>query len=307
MGSDVSRNAQTVGESIEVIMEHVMGIAHSGFRIPAYIPTPGNLRARQAVETLDSILSRVIDDRRKNPTQGNDFLSMLISATDSEGTHMSDEQLRSEVATMFVAGHETTALALTYTWYLLSTHPLVARRLREEVTKVLGRRSATYDDLQSLPYTEAIIKESLRLLPPAWAMGREAMQDVVVAGYEIPAGAQLMMAQCVVHRDPRWFPNPEGFMPERWLEDQDIPRFAYFPFGGGSRACIGKSFAMMEAILVLATMAQHYDFHLRPGYQLVRVASITARPKFGMPMRLVQTKTPPLHVSDGGNDQIALG
>lgn len=307
MGTDVSAQAEDVGRSIETIMDHAMGIAGSGFRFPSCIPTPGNVKAKHAIEVLNTILVDIIAERRANGEMGHDLLSMLIGATDEDGSQMNDEQLRDELVTMFLAGHETTALALSYSWYLVSKHPLVARRMRQELDTVLGQRAGGFDDLASLPYTEAVVKESMRLLPPAWAIGREPTEDVQLGGYDIPAGAQLILSQSVVHRDPRWFPNPEAFMPERWLEGGTVPKFAYFPFGGGARICIGKSFAMMEATLILATMAQAFDFHLRPGYQLVRVPSITARPKHGMPMTLVARPTTTVPASSEANPSAAPG
>jgi cytochrome P450 len=196
--------------------------------------------------------------------------------------------LRDEVITMFLAGHETTALAITYGWFLLSHHPDVAQRLFDEVDQVLGDRPATAADVGDLPYLGAIVKETLRMYSPAWIIGREPIEDVQIGPYLIPKGSQVLMPQSVVHYDERWFENPYDFRPERWLDglEKRLPRFAYFPFGGGARVCIGNHFATMEAILIIATMAQRFDLENVMTQELDTQPSVTLRPTVPVDMRL---------------------
>jgi cytochrome P450 len=197
---------------------------------------------------------------------------------------MTDQQLRDEVMTLFLAGHETTALALSWSWYLLAQHPEVESKLAKELKAILDGRSPTVADLQRLSYTEMIIRESMRLYPPAWVLGREAIRGFEMNGASIPGGAQLMISPWLMHRDPRYFDQPETFRPERWANEQmkQLPKYAYFPFGGGPRLCIGNSFAMMEATLILATVAQRFHFELAPNQRVLPLPSITLRPKNGV-------------------------
>ena len=219
-----------------------------------------------------------------------DLLQTLLDAQDEHGARMSDVQLRDEVMTLFLAGHETTSNALTWTWYLLAQNPSVEQTLVAELDQVLAGRRPALSDLPRLPYTEMVVKESMRLYPPAWGIGRRAISDVEVGGYRIRAGTNVFILQWLTHRDPRFFPDPERFDPERWRVDPvrsgRIPRFAYFPFGGGPRVCIGAGFAMMEATLLLATIAQRYRFTLLPDPPVVPFFSITLRPRHGLPMRI---------------------
>jgi cytochrome P450 len=197
---------------------------------------------------------------------------------------MSDRQIRDEALTLFLAGHETTANALMWTWYLLSQNPAAAASFYEEVDRVLEGRLPGFDDLPRLKYTEHVFAEALRLYPPAWAVGRRAKADYQIGDYNIPARSILMMSPWVVHRDPRWFPNPEQFDPSRWAEPDNRPKFSYFPFGGGTRVCIGERFAWMEGVLLLATVAQHWRFKMVPGHPVATAALITLRAKHGMKM-----------------------
>jgi cytochrome P450 len=193
---------------------------------------------------------------------------------------MTDEQVRDEAMTLFLAGHETTAVALTWTWYLLSGHPEVEAKLHAELEEVLGGRSPTPDDIPRLPYAQMVLQESMRVRPPAWAIGRRALADHPVNGYVIPAGAVVVVSPYLVHHDPRWWPEPEAFRPERWAEEDDArPRHAYFPFGAGPRMCIGEPFAGMEAILVLATLARRWRLRLVPGQSIEPRPLVTLRPK----------------------------
>jgi cytochrome P450 len=213
---------------------------------------------------------------------------MLLEARDEDGSWMDNRQVRDEVLTFLMAGHETTALALSWAWYLLAENPEVDQRLRDELDCVLGGRVPTISDLPLLKYTEGVIKEALRLYPPAWGVGRTVVKEFEVGGYRIPAGANLVMSQWVMHRDARFFPEPEKFDPDRWSTEaaRKLPRFAYFPFGAGPRQCIGNGFAMMEAMLLLATMAQRFQPRAVPGHPVEPLPSITLRPKGGVWMEL---------------------
>jgi len=213
---------------------------------------------------------------------------MLMNARDEDGSGMSDKQLRDEVLTFLLAGHETTALALSWTWYLLSQYADVEEKLHAELQNVLAGRSPEFADLPVLAYTDRVLKESMRLYPPAWSLARTAIDDFELRGYKIPAGANVVMSQWIMHRNPRYFADPEKFDPDRWLDPamQKLPRFVYFPFGGGPRQCIGNMFAMMEATLLLATVAQRFQFRLVPDHPVIAVPSFTLRPKHGIKMRL---------------------
>ncbi len=248
------------------------------------VPTPFNLRYRGAVRRIEAIIAQLIESRRAGGTEGNDFLSRLMAATDEAGQRMTDRQLRDEAITFVLAGHETTALALTFTFLLLGQHPEVERRLADEVTNVLGGRVPTAADVPRLEYANWVVKESMRLYPPVWTIGREALTDVEIEGYTLPKKAQVLLGQWVVHRDQRFFADPLKFRPERWGEPQmeSLPRCAYFPFGDGPRICIGNQFAMMEAVLILATMVARHRLELVPEQQIDLLPSITLRPKNGV-------------------------
>jgi cytochrome P450 len=203
---------------------------------------------------------------------------------------MSDEQLRDEVMTLLLAGHETTAVSLSWTWYLLAQYPEVEKKLWSELRAVLNGRSPGVQDLSRLPYTERVVKEAMRLYPPAWAIVRNSLKDCDIGGYRVPAGATIMMSQWVMHRDPRYYDQPERFNPDRWLDGRtkDAPKFIYFPFGGGPRTCIGASFAAMEAALLLAAIAQRYQIRVTPDFPVEPLPTITLRPKYGIKVTLTQ-------------------
>lgn len=281
--ADVDREAQRVGHALEAIMH-----LNSDFRklliTPTWLPTPRKIRATFATAKLNRIIYRFIDERRATGTDNGDLLSMLLAARDDDGSRMTNRQLRDESITIFLAGHETTANALSWTWMLLSQNPQVEATLHEELDRVLAGRAPTVEDLPDLRYTGHVVTESMRLYPPAWGMARIAIEDAEIAGYPIPKGCGVSLAQWVVHRDPRWFEAPLEFRPERWEGDllKRIPRFAYFPFGGGPRQCIGNNFAVMEATLLLATLAQQFRISLMPGREIIPAASITLRPKTGI-------------------------
>jgi cytochrome P450 len=213
---------------------------------------------------------------------------MLLLAQDEEndGRGMSDEQVRDEAMTIFLAGHETTANALAWTWHLVSQSPETEARLHEEVDRVLGGRTPTVADLPALTFVERVVTESVRLYPPAYIVGRRALEDYQIAGYDIPAGSLIVMSPYLTHRQPEYFPDPERFLPDRWTPafKAALPPFAYFPFGGGTRRCIGESFAWMELVLVVSTIAQHWQLRATPGYVPVTQPLVTLRLKHGLPM-----------------------
>jgi cytochrome P450 len=238
----------------------------------------------RARERLDAILYGIIRARREERRDRDDVLGRLIAARDEDGSRMTDRQLRDEVATLFLAGHETTALALSFALDLLARNPSAAETLEAEVDRVLGKRTARLQDVAALVYTDAVVREAMRLYPPAYAIGREALEDREVAGWVIPRGAQVLVPQWVVHRDARWFTDPDAFRPERWLDGlaERLPRFAYFPFGGGARVCVGNHFAMLEAVLALATIAQHARVRPSGAARIELSPSVTLRPKAGV-------------------------
>jgi cytochrome P450 len=281
--ADVERDAPQVGASLHVLLEFTADFRRL-IMIPNWLPTPQNLRAKAAVRQLTEIIDRIILERRQSDQDTGDLLSMLIHAQDEDGSHMTTQQLRDEALTLFLAGHETTASTLSWTWWLLAQHSGVEEKLHTELDSVLNGRVPTIDDLPRLTYTNCILSESMRLYPPAWAIARMAIDDHELAGYPVPKGTGVAALPWVVHRDPRWYENPEQFLPERWEGDllKKIPRFAYFPFSFGARQCIGNAFALMEANLVLATIAQQYRFRLVNGHAVAPLASITLRPRRGL-------------------------
>jgi cytochrome P450 len=287
--ADVSGDAHDAIQAAKVLAED-FGARLKSFRlIPYWLPTPRNLRSRRAVRRLDAVVHRIIAARQQSQEDRGDLLSMLVQARDADdGSRMTAQQLRDEVMTIFMAGHETTAVALSWTWYLLAQHPDVDARLAAEVQQVLRDRPASAADLPRLKYVEAIVTEAMRLYPPAYGLGRQAVRATEVAGHAIAASDIVIVPTWVVHRDPRWFDEPEAFRPERWEGNlaQRLPRYAYFPFGGGPRQCIGNGFAMMEAILIVATIAQRFRLSLVPGQRITPAPYVTVRPEPGIRVRL---------------------
>ena len=282
-------DAHRVADALFVILEDFAARRRSLLPTPEWLPSPANLRARRAIASLDAIVYRIIAERRRSGEDRGDLLSMLLAARDEEdGAGMTDQQVRDEVMTLFLAGHETTALALSWTWLLLSRAPAVEAALHEELDRVLGERQPTLADLPRLPYLERVLLESMRVYPPVFSTSREAVIPTEVGGYPVQPGTNVLMSQWVVHSDPRWFPEPEAFRPERWADGllERLPRFAYFPFAGGPRVCVGAAFANMEAALVLATLAQRFRLHLAPGAEVEPRPYVTLRPHPGLPMRL---------------------
>jgi cytochrome P450 len=252
------------------------------------LPLPAVRRMKAGRAKLDEIVYRLINERRRCEEEHGDLLSMLLLARDKENgdAGMTDKQVRDEMMTILIAGHDTTAAALTWTWYLLSEHPEVEARLHEELDRVLVNRLPTFTDTQSLPFTENVLRESLRLYPPVWMIWRRAMEDYELAGYVAPVRSIVVMSQHVMHRNARYFPEPLRFDPERWTPEfkEALPKYAYFPFGGGLRQCIGDGFAWMEAILLIATLAQQWKFRLVPGHPVVPQPLLTQRPRNGLSM-----------------------
>jgi cytochrome P450 len=292
---DAEVEADEVGAAVTTAAHEIQSKINSlSFLVPYSVPTPGHLRLRGAVRRLDAIVYRIIAHRRAAGEDRGDLLSMLLHAQDDDGARMTDQQLRDEVMTLFIAGHETTALALTWALHLLGQHPEAAARLAVEAEDVLGGRAATPADIPYLVFTERVVKEALRLFPPAWVMGREAVDDCVIGGYAVPEGTVMLFSQWVLHRDPRFYTTPDAFDPDRWTDnfERHRPRYAYFPLGGGQRLCIGGAFAMMEAVLVLATIGQRFQLTPVPGHVVELLPEITLRPKGDVKMLLQRRESP---------------
>lgn len=278
-----------VAEHIETVMDAFVREIQGPLRfVPRQIPTRSRRRADRAIAALDGVVHELIAARRAAGL-GEDLLSRLLEARDDEGRGMDDQQLRDEAVTMFVAGHETTAVALTFAFLLLGRHPDALRKVQEELDAVLDG-PIEVGHLARLPYTRAVLKESMRLLPPVWGIGREAQADVEVGGHHIPAGVQLFIVQWTLHRDARFYQDPLSFRPERWLDglDDRLPRMAYLPFGGGPRICIGNHFAMMEAMICLASVLRVAALVPTGPNPAPLVASITLRPKGPVPVRVAR-------------------
>jgi cytochrome P450 len=287
-GADITRDGAYALERLSALHKHFERWVKRALPLPWTFPTLANLRMKDQVRELDAILSKMIADRRNASNDRDDLLSMLIEARDEEGNSLSDRQLRDELMTMFVAGYETTALALTWSWYLLSQHPAIEAKFISELDDVTGRHQATLNDLGRLRLTESIVKEALRLYPPIYSQGRETLRECQIGGYRVPAHTQLFVSQWIVQRDPRFFDDPDAFKPERWLDGSTdlLSSFAYFPFGGGPRVCLGASFAMMEATLVMASIGRRFRLELLDGGRVMPVAAGTLQPVAGLPMVL---------------------
>jgi cytochrome P450 len=284
---DVESQAAAVGEALTAVMESFWMMMLPFADALERLPVPKLRRARLARARLDAIIYRMIADRRASGRDHGDLLSMLLSAQDEdEGGGMTDQQVRDEAMTIFLAGHETTANALMWTWFLLSGAPQVEAKLHAEIDRVLQGRLPGLGDLGSLQYVERVVTESMRLYPPAWIVGRRAIDAYQLGEYLVPPRSILIMSPYLMQRDLRFYPDPEHFDPDRWTPEfrAALPKFAYFPFGGGPRQCIGESFAWMELILLVATIAQQYRLRLVPGHPVVPQPLITLRAKHGMRM-----------------------
>ncbi len=298
--------AKVVANALDVAMEWFESKRRQNFLVWEWFPRPENIRYRQAIAEMDEAIYRLITERRHSSEKTNDLLSMLMDAKDEEtGQQMDDKLLRDEVATLMLAGHETTANALSWTWMLLSQHPEVREKLQAELDRVL-QRLPTIEDLPQLVYTQQVVKESMRLYPPVSIFGREAAKDTKIGDYEIPQGTVIMISQWVMHRHPKYFDNPEAFQPDRWTTEfeKQLPRGVYIPFGDGPRICIGKGFAQMEAALLLATIAHRFQIDLVKGYPIIPQPSITLRPESGMKVQL--RKIVPEQLKDRKNQEVQI-
>ena len=286
-GVELAEDCEKISSSLNVLMRQTAG---GRMMLPAslrYLLLPVYLPLLRSVRQLDEIVYAIIAQRRRKGDAG-DLLSMLLAVRDEDGSSMTDQQLRDEAMTFLLAGHETTALAMSWTWYLLSQHPEAEQRLHQELRQVLKGRAPTAADLPQLSYTEAVIRESMRLYPPVWGMGRSPIKPCEIGGYRVSPGCSVVMSQWIMHRDSRYFRDPVHFDPARWAAEElkKLPRFAYFPFGGGPRVCIGAGFAMMEATLLLASIAQNFRLRLAPAHPVVPLPGFTLRPKYGIRMKL---------------------
>jgi cytochrome P450 len=280
--AEVSEEESDIGQALDdCIQLFAMLWTFKGFFMQYFpIPSADRNRLRAAAEKLDRSIYRIIAEHRQNGDAG-DLLSLLIAAQDNDGSQMTDQQLRDEAMTLFLAGHETTAIALCWVWLLLMDAPDVEKKLHNELHQVLDERLPTFEDISRLPYTESIVKEAIRLYPPIWSVGRHALNDFAAGGYTIPGGSEVIISQWVNHRNPEYFEQPDRFWPERWTEAfaRQLAKFAYFPFSAGPRNCIGSGFAMMEATLILATMAQNISLRRVSTSFVKPFPSITLRPQ----------------------------
>ena len=284
--ANVDSEADEIGTALTQVFDLFEVIMMPFSELLEKLPLPAMRRFKRARKRLDETIYRMIAERRASGRDAGDLLSMLLLAQDEEGSGgMTDTQVRDEALTLFLAGHETTADALTWAWYLLSQNPRAEAVFHAELDRVLAGRLPSLEDLPQLRYTESLFAETLRLYPPAWGMGRRALEDYRVGEFMIPARSVILMSPYVVQRDPRWYPDPLEFRPERWFqEDPARPKFAYFPFGGGARVCIGERFAWMEGALILAAMGQRWRLRMEPGHRVATQARITLRPRYGMRM-----------------------
>ena len=265
--ADIFTETDELGAAMTVVMKYATRASSTLLPAPYRWQTPRNRRTHKAVQVLRTRIGRFIDERRNHPAERNDFLSILLRARDEDGHPMSDEQVMAECLTLFLAGHETTATALSWTWYLLCQHQESYRQVQQEVDRVLQGRTPTSADLARLPYCLQVFKEAMRLYPPAYAFARQALREVEIDGYRVPKGYVVLLAPYTLHRREDAFPEPETFDPERFTPEREkhLPRYAYLPFGAGPRICLGMYFAMMEGHLLLATLVQRVSFALVPG------------------------------------------
>jgi len=288
---DVTKATGDLASAALSLLKDEFTAQRNSFRsLGAILALPLSRHARKAMRQLDGIVSGIIRQRQEGEDETGDLLSLLLSARDQEGHKLSEQQVRDDAMTFFFAGHEATGLALTWAWYLLAQNPQAEAQLCAELRTVLRGRCPTAMDLPRLNYASAVVKEALRLYPPAWAIGRETLRDCVISGYHAPAGTQLIMSQWVTHRDPRHFAEPEKFRPDRWNDDlsKRLPKYAYFPYGGGVRVCIGKAFAEMETVLLLATIAQRFRLTQEPDHLVTLLPSFALLPKNGVKMILAE-------------------
>jgi cytochrome P450 len=289
-GSDVDAEAGDIAKSLTVVIENFNRMLLPLWRYTRLIPTARNLQLRRAHVTLDATIYRLISQRRKEARDHGDLLSMLLAAEDAENPQkrLTDTEVRDQAMTLFLAGHETTANALAWTWHLLTLHEPVRAKMKEEIDALLGPdRQPGLEDVARLPYTTAVFSESMRIYPPVWVVGRRALEDVTIGNYEVPRRTIVITSQYLIHRDERYWPDALEFRPERWLDESAQaarPKFAYFPFGGGGRICIGDAFAWAEGVILLAVMARRWRFEAVPGHPVEINPTVTLRPKHGLKM-----------------------
>lgn len=286
LGSRESEDMKDLGSATDFFHHYSQNAPLRLVRIPLSVPTPLHRKHKRALELLDRVAYRLIDEKRSSGMRGTDVLSLLLDARYEDGSAMPRQQIRDEVLTLLAAGHDTTANALSWTFHLLGLHPAVTERVREELREVLGDRPVTGEDLPNLRYLRWVLSESMRLYPPAWVTARLALEDLDFGGVPVNRGDIVMVSPYVTHRRPDLFPNPEAFLPERFAKEAELPPFAYFPFGGGAHKCIGDQFAIQEAQIVLATLLRRFDLHAVSGYPVEPEPLITLRPKGALPMRV---------------------
>ncbi|GIK64341.1 MAG: cytochrome P450 [Chloroflexota bacterium] len=284
LDTELAGDAEQIAEAVSVFQNLAFGVDI----FPLWLPTPAHIRQSRVEKTMSQIISRLIAERRASAGDRGDLLSMMLLTIDEEGNGMTDRQIRDEMVTLFLAGHETTANALNWAWYLLAQHPDIEAKLHSELDAVLQGNPPTFADLKRLPYTEMVMKEAMRLYPPVWSMSRQVIEAVEIGGYPIAKGSEVNIITYATHHDSRWWSEPECFLPERFSpqQEQQFPKLAYLPFSSGPRVCIGNSFAMVEAQLILATIAQRYRLALTDGYNTQPEALITLRPQHGLPMKV---------------------
>lgn len=289
LSADFKTEAKSVGVSLTFLLKALEERVLRGINLPLWVPTPANTEFKNKRKVLDTLIYKLISDRRKTGHQKGDLLDMLMeSRYEDTGEAMPDNLLRDELMTIFLAGHETTAAALTWTFYLIAKHPEVYKKLKKEVKEVVGDGELTFQHLQQLKYTKACFNESMRLYPPVWVIGRRATEDNMMGDYLIKKDTTVLISPYIVHRHPDYWKNPEVFDPERWETEEvkKIDKFAYFPFAAGPRMCIGNNFALLEADIILTKVIQHFDFNYVGESEPVMEPTLTLRVKDGMPMQI---------------------
>ena len=282
---DLSKEAYALTGAVMQALDHIIGLARNPLSLPDWFPSGENLRFRRAVHTLDEVIHAMIQQRRALPEMPDDLLTTLLTARDENGQGLDERQVRDEIITLLIAGHETVASALTWTWYLLALHPEIRAQMEEEVNRVLAGRMPQPADLPRLETTRRIFMEALRLYPPAWLITRAAIAEDEILGFRISARALIILSPYTLHRHAQFWQQPEEFNPERFISENQT-RYSYIPFGGGPHLCIGNNFAMIEAQLILAITAQRFRFDLQPGSQVEAEPLVTLRPKYGLPMQV---------------------
>ncbi|MEM7535192.1 MAG: cytochrome P450 [Chloroflexota bacterium] len=305
--------ADEIGDAVHVLQDTADNDFGFPITLPDWVPTPLARRRKKARKVVDAIIDQMMAERRGAAENGvvedrGDLMSMLLMSTDEDGNTMNDVELRDQLLTLFLAGHETTSNALVWTWYALSQNPDVEQKLHDELDRVLAGRLPTLADLPNLPYAEMVLKESMRLYPPVWTINfREPTEDTTVGGYAVPKGTQMFISPYMMHRLERYWEDPLAFRPERFLPEKEaeMPKYLYMPFGAGARICIGNSFAMMEAHLILATIAQQYKLTLDPEQRIGQLPRITMSPTYGMKMMLEKRRATNMDIKAEMNVDIA--